>query len=384
MYALINSKIYTGHSILVDHVIVISDGLIRAIFPIKSLSKKIKTYNLYGLNVAPGFIDLQINGCGGVQFNDDINSISTQTLEKMQITNRNHGCTSFLPTLITSSDLLIQKAVEVTRDFLKHHKNQVLGLHLEGPFINPKKKGIHNPMFIRSPTISMVHYLCNNSDIVKKITLAPEQLNMTTIEQLKTSGIHISIGHSNASYQETQLSFSFGITCATHIFNAMPPITAREPGVIGAIFDNPNIYCSIIADGIHVHWINIKYTKKIKGNHLILITDGTSPAGCNHITSFIFSGKTIFHHNKICQDDTGILSGSSLTMIQAVKNSVQHANIPLDEALRMATLYPAQFMGIDNILGSLTVNKIANLIVFDQNYEIKKTIVNGCIYNINS
>lgn len=384
MYALINGQIYTGNSILNNYALVIADGLIQDIYPINYLPKSIKTYDLYGSILAPGFIDLQINGCGGVQFNDDIKSISVQTLKTMQITNRYYGCTSFLPTLITSSDVLIQKAVEVIRIFLNHNKNQVLGLHLEGPFINPKKKGIHNPTWIRSPTKSIVDYLCNNSDIIKKITLAPEQLDMKIIKKLKKSGIYISIGHSNATYQETQSSFLSGVTCGTHIFNAMSPIMARDPGVIGAIFDNSNIYCSVIADGIHVHWVNIKYVKKIKDKKLILITDATSPAGCNHITHFNFSGKTIFYRNKICIDKRGVLSGSDLTMIKAVQNSVKYANIPLDEALRMATLYPAQTIGIDYDLGSLEINKIANLTIFNQNYQIQKTIVNGIIYNISN
>lgn len=381
MYALINGTIYTGTSILINHALVVFNGLIKDIYPVDFLPKNIQTYDLYGLNISPGFIDLQINGCGGVQFNDSIEAISIQTLETMKITNRDFGCTSFLPTIITSNDLLIQKAVETVRIFIHHNKYQVLGLHLEGPFINPKKKGIHNASLIRTPTTSMINYLCNNSDIIKKITLAPEQLNMINIEKLKNSGICISIGHSNATYKKTQLSFLFGVTCGTHIFNAMPPITAREPGVIGAIFDNPKIYCSIIADGIHVHWFNIKYAKKIKGKKLIFITDGTSPVGCSHITQFLFANKTIYYKNNICADSNGVLGGSSLTMIQAIQNSVKYANIPLDEALRMATLYPAQTIGIDHDLGSLKINKIANLAIFDQNYKIHKTIVNGTIYN---
>lgn len=384
MYALINGQIYTGFEILNNYILIINNNLIQNICPIKFLPKNIKTYDLKGSFISPGFIDLQINGCGGVQFNDHIKSISIQTLHTMQVTSRNFGCTSFLPTLITSDDKLIQKAIEIIRTFCSYNKNQVLGLHLEGPFINPKKKGIHNESLIRFPTKSMISYLCNNNDVIKKITLAPEQLNMKFIEILKKSGICISVGHSNATYQDTKLSFLYGITCGTHIFNAMPPLCSREPGVIGAIFDDSNIYCSIIADGIHVHWANIKYSKKIKNEKLILITDGTSPSGNSYTKSFTFAGKTISCHNQVCVDNMGILAGSNLTMIQAVKNIIQYANIPLDEALRMATLYPARCMGINHYLGSLEVNKIANITIFDQYYQIQKTIVNGKMYNIYS
>lgn len=382
MYALTNGIIYTGNNILNNYAVVISDGLIKNICPINVLSKNIKKHDLSGSILSAGFIDLQSNGCGGVQFNDDIHSISLDTLHTMKIAHRYSGCTSFLPTLITSNDVIMQKAVETTRIFLHKNKNQILGLHLEGPFINPKKKGIHNVSLIRSPTTSIINYLCNNNDVIKKITLAPEQIDMTIIEQLKKCGIYISIGHSNATYNQTKSSFLYGITCGTHIFNAMPPITAREPGIIGAIFENPNIYCSIIADGIHVHWVNIKYAKNIKGKNLILVTDSTSPAGCNNVKSFIFSGKTIFYRNQICTDSTGTLAGSSLTMIQAIQNIIKYADIPLDEALRMATLYPARVIGVNHSLGSIEINKIANLVVFNKNYQIQNTIINGQIYNI--
>lgn len=382
MYALINSKIYTGKCIFSDRAIVISNGIIKNICLHSQLPKTIKTYNLLGSILTPGFIDLQVNGCGGVQFSDCIESISPQTLEIMQITNRRFGCVNFLPTLITSNDNLMQMAIKVVRNFIMKNKNQVLGLHLEGPFLNPKQKGIHDASLIRPPTQEIINYLCDNNDVIKKITLAPEQLNLKIIEQFKKSGICVAIGHSNATYQETLVSFSFGVTFGTHLFNSMPPLIAREPGVIGAIFDTPEIYSSIIADGVHVHWANIKYAQKIKKNRLILVTDGTYPAGFDkNVAHFTFSGKTIFYRNKICMDKSGILSGSSLTMIQAIQNIVKFTDIPLDEALRMATLYPARAMGIEHSLGSLEINKIANLTVFNQNFQIQKTIVNGYIYN---
>ncbi|URJ31504.1 N-acetylglucosamine-6-phosphate deacetylase [Blochmannia endosymbiont of Camponotus modoc] len=382
MYALINSTIYTGKEIIDNHALIVSKNVIKAICLNSELPKNIDVHDLSGALLTPGFIDLQINGCGGVQFNDHINAISICTLEKMQVTNQFSGCTSFLPTLITSDNVLMQRAVDVMRVFLSKNKNQALGLHLEGPFLNSIKRGIHNPILIRLPTKEMISYLCENSDVIRKITLAPEQLDMTFIQKLKKSGICVAIGHSNATYEQARFSFSYGVSFGTHLFNAMPPLIAREPGVIGAIFDVPEIYCSVIADGFHVHWANIRYAKKIKGDRLILVTDATSPAGSNLIRSrFLFSNKTIYHRNNICVDSKGILSGSTLTMIQAIKNSVKYAGIPLDEAVRMATLYPAKAIGMDHCLGSLEVNKIANLTVFNTDYQIKKTIVNGKIVN---
>ncbi|WHL24802.1 MAG: N-acetylglucosamine-6-phosphate deacetylase [Candidatus Blochmannia vicinus] len=383
MYALINSTIYTGKEILSDHALVVSKGIIRTICSINELPKNIDIHDLSGSILTPGFIDLQVNGCGGTQFNDYINEISIYTLKTMQITNQFSGCTSFLPTLITSSDVFIRRAVRVMRGFLSQNKNQALGLHLEGPFINVRRRGIHNPKLIRSLTEEMVSYLCDNSDVIKKITLAPEQLKMTFMQKLHESGICVSIGHSNATYQQTRVSFLCGVSFGTHLFNAMPPLIAREPGVIGAIFDTPEIYCSVIADGFHVHWASIRYAKKIKGDRLILVTDATSPAGTGKEKSnFIFSNRIIYHRNHMCVDSRGVLSGSTLTMIRAIKNSVKYVGIPLDEALRMATLYPAKAIRVDHYLGSLEINKIANLTVFNQDYKIQKTIVNGKIVSM--
>lgn len=382
MYALVNSQIYTGKEILYDHALIVFNKIIKTICPIKKLPKNIKQYDLSGKILSPGFIDLQINGCGGVQFSDDIEAISLQTLEHMNNINQSLGCTSFLPTLITSSDILMRKSVEVIRNFLLKHENQILGLHLEGPFLNPIKKGIHSSFLIRVPTQEIIDYFCDNNDVIKKITLAPEQLDIRIIQKLRKSGINVAIGHSNATYQETQYSFLSGINFGTHLFNAMSPLTTREPGVVGAILDNSKIYCSIIADGIHVHWSNIKFAKRIKGNHLILVTDGTSPSGATNVISFVFSNRIIYHNHGNCIDAQGTLGGSALTMIQAIKNSVQYLGISLEEALRMATLYPARAIGVDRYLGSIEINKTANLTIFTKEYEIKKTIVNGKLINV--
>ncbi|UVK77334.1 MAG: N-acetylglucosamine-6-phosphate deacetylase [Sodalis sp. Fle] len=377
MYALTNGQIYTGSEILNNHALVVSDGLINAICPAENLPKEIEQHDLAGALLTPGFIDLQLNGCGGTQFNGSLESLSVKTLKTMQEVNQRAGCTSFFPTLITSTDAFMQRAVEVMRAFLTQNKNQALGLHLEGPYLNPVKKGIHDPTLMRTPTKKMIAYLCANKDVISNITLAPEQVETSIIRHFCEAGIHISIGHSNATYAQTKAGFAAGISFATHLFNAMPPLLGREPGVVGAIFDTPEIYCSIIADGLHVNWANIRNAKRIKGDRLVLITDATDPAGANNIDQFFFAGKTIHYRNGLCVDEHGTLSGSALTMIEAVRNSVEYAGIALDEVLRMATLYPARAMGLDDRLGMLTVGKIANLTAFTHDYQIKKTIVNG-------
>ncbi|MEA9392282.1 N-acetylglucosamine-6-phosphate deacetylase [Acerihabitans sp. TG2] len=378
MYALTNSRVYTGYQVLDDHAVVVADGLIERICPVTALPAGIEQRDLAGATLTPGFIDLQLNGCGGVQFNDSLGALSVETLEIMQRANIKSGCTSFLPTLITSTDEFMHLAIDVMRAFLAQHKHQALGLHLEGPYLNPIKKGTHDPALMRRPEPAMIDYLCANADVIAKITLAPEMVDAAVIHQLTQAGILVSAGHSSATYDQAKIGFAAGIGIATHLFNAMQPLSGREPGLIGAIFDTPALYCGVIADGLHVNYANIRNAKRIKGEKLLLVTDATAPAGADPaIDQFIFAGKTIYYRDGLCVDENGTLSGSALTMIEAIRNSVEHVGIALDEALRMATLYPAQALGIESQLGVIRVGRVANLTAFNRDYRITKTIVNG-------
>ncbi|NAX45353.1 MULTISPECIES: N-acetylglucosamine-6-phosphate deacetylase [unclassified Vibrio] len=373
MYALTNCKIYTGSDVLVDHAVIINNELIEAVCPIADLPQDITTQDLSGANLSPGFIDLQLNGCGGVMLNDEVTATTMQIMHKA---NLKSGCTSFLPTLITSSDEDMRKAISAAREYHSQYKNQSLGLHLEGPYLNVMKKGIHSVDFIRPSDDNMIATMCENSDVIAKVTLAPEHNNPEHIERLVKAGIVVSIGHTNATYTEARKSFESGITFATHLFNAMTPMVGREPGVVGAIYDTPEVYAGIIADGFHVDYANIRIAHKIKGEKLVLVTDATAPAGAN-MDYFIFVGKKVYYRDGKCVDENGTLGGSALTMIEAVQNTVEHVGIALDEALRMATLYPAKAIGVDHKLGRVKKGMVANLTVFDRDFNVQATVVNG-------
>ncbi|HHR6079281.1 TPA: N-acetylglucosamine-6-phosphate deacetylase [Providencia alcalifaciens] len=381
MYALTNCIIYTGHEKLDNHAVVIDGEIIKAVCPESELTHDIERRDLKGAILSAGFIDLQVNGCGGVQFNDNEENVTLKNLEIMQKANERAGCTSFLPTLITCSDELMKHGVNVMTEYLKQNKNQALGLHIEGPYINLIKKGTHNPEFIRKPSVEMMDYLAAHADAISMITLAPEIVEQRFIHQLTDAGIVVSAGHSNATYEEACQGFNSGIRASTHLFNAMPYISGRGPGLVGAIYDTPSVYAGIIADGLHVQWANIRNSKRLKGDKLVLVTDATAPAGIDPQTGemdhFIFAGKTIYYRNGLCVDENGTLSGSSLTMINAVKNSVEHVGIPLDETLRMATLYPARAIGVEATLGSIEAGKTANLTAFNQDFQVLSTYVNG-------
>ena len=372
-YALVNGIIYTGYDRLTQHAVVINNDTITQICAQQDLPADIDQIDVKGAIVAPGFIDLQLNGCGGVMFNDDI---STHALDVMHNANLKSGCTSFLPTFITSSDADMLKAIEETRQYMAEHPNQVLGLHLEGPYLNPEKKGIHNIDYVRTSDQTMIDTICANHDVIAKVTMAPEVNDHKHIKQLAETGIVVSLGHTNCTYQQARAGFASGMAFATHLFNAMSSIAGREPGAVGAVYDSPDIYTGIIADGFHVDYANIRIAKKIKQDKLILVTDATAPAGAE-MDYFIFVGKKVYYRDGKCVDEHGTLGGSALTMIQAVKNAVEHVGIALDEALRMATLYPARAMKLDHKLGKLAPDTIANLAIFDQDFQVQATIVNG-------
>lgn len=380
MYALTNCTVYTASEVLSEHCVLVNDDRIYDIVMQDNCPDDIEKIDLCGANLTAGFIDLQINGCGGVLFNT---APTIETLETMQLTNERFGCTSFLPTLITATDPEIENAIDLMTNYLQSHQHQALGLHIEGPYLSTAKKGIHNAALIRTSEQRMIDLFCKNSAAITTVTLAPENTNPAHIQQLVSAGIIVSVGHSNATYQECMQGFESGISFGTHLYNAMSSITGREPGVVGAIYDSPEVYAGIIADGHHVDYANVRLSRKVMENRLILVTDAVTPAGTD-IPSFDFVGTEVFYRDGKCISADGTLGGSALTMIEAVENTVKHVGVPLDESLRMASLYPAKAIGVDAKLGSISKGKIANLTAFDDNFTVTTTIINGQVKTFKS
>ena len=372
-YALTNSVIYTKYDVLRDYAVVIDGETIEAVIPQVELDAGIKTIDLQGNNLTAGFIDLQLNGCGGVMFNEQT---TVETLEIMQATNLKSGTTSYLPTFITSPDEGMKSAVKVMRDYLAKYRNQALGLHLEGPYLSKEKKGVHREEYIREITPEMKTFLCDNADVITKITLAAENPTTQYIADFVEKGIIVSLGHSNATYEVANQAIAKGISFATHLHNAMSPISSgRAMGVVGAVLDS-DLYAGIIVDGLHVEFGNVRIAKKVKGDKLCIVTDATAAAGSD-IESFIFVGKTVYVRDGKCYDANGTLGGASVTMIESVENAVIKVGISLDETLRMCNLYPARAIGVDDHLGSIEAGKIANLTVFTHDFKVIGTAVNG-------
>ena len=371
MYALINGEIYTGEGIVKNKAIIIDGNRVEAL--VDEIPKDIKVIDLQGKIVAPAFIDLQLNGCGGVLFNDEI---SLETLRIMNETNIKTGTTSYLPTLITTTDENIEKALKLVEENENLEEIGVLGLHIEGPYISIPKKGIHNPAYIRVMSDEIIHKIAKfGSKVTKIMTIAPENAKVEHLKELKDSGINLSIGHTNATYEEALEKVEY-FKMATHLFNAMSSFTSREPGVIGAIFENKSLYTGIIVDGVHSHYGSVKIAKDILKEKLFLVTDAVAPVGTN-MESFMFEGNKVLYKDGKCISPNGTLGGSALTMIEGVQNLVKHVRVSLEEALFMASTYPAKAIRVDDKYGYIKEGYIADLVVLDKELNISNMIVKG-------
>ena len=353
--------LFDGTSLRENEVVLVENGLIVDVVALANAPEGVKSLG-DGI-ITPGFIDLQLNGCGGVLFND---KISKDTLETMHQTWLKYGTTGFLPTLITSDFKDVVSALEVTKDWFNQYGNKrgVLGIHLEGPFISVIKRGIHPESFIIDPTMDLLKQIVAYQKYFPiKMTIAVEKFTPEQIRFLADSGIIISIGHCNASYVETDEAIKLGAATSTHMFNAMSGLTGRNPGVIGAILAN-DVYTGLIVDMLHVDGANVQLLEKIKKSQVYLVTDAVTPTGTD-MTEFEFAGKNLFVKDGKCIDEDGVLGGAYLTMNDAVKNCVKQCNLSLSQSLAMASRIPAEVMGLGDVLGRIKAGYRADLIYMD-------------------
>jgi N-acetylglucosamine-6-phosphate deacetylase len=275
--------------------------------------------------------------------------------------------------MITMATMSIDKflqGIEVARQYQAAGGKGLLGLHLEGPYINPVKKGAHAERFIKQPNLPELKKLLEAGEgIVRMMTLAPEKCDPACIEFLMQRGIVVSAGHRNASYEQAINGFYQGIPAATHLFNAMSPLQGREPGMVGAIYDHTDVMSSIVCDGIHVDYASVRISKKILGDRLFFITDAVSESSDGDYAH-------VYKGDRYTLPD-GTLSGSALNMLQAVKNGVEKVGIPLPEAFRMASLYPSVLMGLDKRWGSIRPGARADFVLLDEQLNLLQVIVDG-------
>lgn len=355
------NKLFTGSEWLEKHAVVVIDGKIADIVLSNTVSDKITSHHHI---LAPAFIDIQIYGAHGKLF-----SVYPEpdSLHKLYDYCSKGGASHFQPTAATNSHEVFYKCIDAIKAYWKEGGKGCLGLHIEGPWINPQKKGAHIESFIHSPSLEEAKELLEyGKGVITMITLAPEVCSKEVIELIRSYGVIISAGHSNATYEEATAAFDAGIHAATHVYNAMSPLQHRVPGMVGAIFDHDTIMSSIVPDGFHVDFSAIRIAKKIMKQRLFAITDAVTETNEGPYQHYLSGDKYDAH---------GILSGSALTMAKALRNLVNHVGIDLSEALRMVSLYPAQVMKQDNRMGKIEKRYDANLVMLDESLEIKETIV---------
>ncbi|QUJ70281.1 N-acetylglucosamine-6-phosphate deacetylase (plasmid) [Photobacterium sp. GJ3] len=374
MYAITHTSVFNGSTIEKDQAILIDGDTISAILPMSVAEQSqiipADTLDGSGLLATAGFIDIQLNGCGGVLLNTDI---SQSTLDTMNATNLRFGTTHYLPTFITSQSESLSEVIALAESIHEPANQGILGLHLEGPFINRQKKGAHQEDCIRELDEQTAHFLASHADRIKVITLAPEQCDQAVIDILTQAGIIVSMGHTNARYAD--LMAKNGIQMATHLFNAMSPLDSREPGAVGYVFDQKP-FAGIIVDGIHVDYAAVRIAHQLLGEQLFMVTDAVTPAGTD-LTEYNMAGTPAFVTDGKCHYADGTIAGAALTMIEGVRNLIQHVGLSLEEALRMASLYPAKALGIDQSYGVLQPGYKANLTLLTDTLDVAATVQMG-------
>jgi N-acetylglucosamine-6-phosphate deacetylase len=359
-----NTTVYSGEEILAGKAVLTENGKVGAIVNEEDIPAHFEIRDLQGNNLAPSFIDLQIYGGNGQLF---AHHLSVESLEKTYDYCRAGGCAHFMITISTNPPDIIYKGIEVVKAYWQKGGKGLLGLHLEGPYINAEKRGAHKNEFVRKPVLTeMETLLAAGKEVIKMITLAPELCEDAIIHLLNSHHILVSAGHSNASYPEAMHGFERGIPLATHLFNAMSPLQSRAPGMVGAIYDDERVMCSIVADGVHVDFAAVRISKKIMQHRLFLITDAVTEI------------KEGYYHHLFAGDrytlPDGTLSGSALTMMKAVKHCVEQVGIETAEAMRMASLYPARAARLDGQLGYIKPGYTASFVVFDNEFSLKELI----------
>jgi N-acetylglucosamine-6-phosphate deacetylase len=365
--------VFDGANLHHEAVVLIDGSHISAVVPRGEISSDMPVYELRGgLWLAPGFIDVQVNGGGDVLFND---APTTENIRKIVAAHRPFGTTALLPTLISDSPEKMKSALAAV-DALSDADASVLGIHLEGPFLSPEKTGVHDRRFFRRPTSDDLDLITARRRGVTLVTLAPEQVPSAFIGKLAKVGVRVALGHSMATYAQTREAMAAGLTGFTHLFNAMRGLESREPGPIAAALESADAYYSLIADGVHVAPAMLRLALRGAGRPM-LVTDAMPPVGGTR-GSFHLNGEEIVVRAGRCARQDGRLAGACLDMASAVRNCVRLLDVPLTEALPLASTNPAHFLGVEDRLGKLAPGMRADMVAIDPTrIEVHQTWVAG-------
>ena len=374
--ALVNARVLVDDGFRDDLAVLLDDGGdIAALVPAsQARTQADEVDDLAGGWLAPGFIDAQVNGGGGVLFNNDT---SVEAIAAIGRAHRRFGTTGFLPTLISDDAEVMARAIDATRAAIAAGVPGVLGVHLEGPYIAPARKGTHDAGKFRVPDAAEVAMATSLDNGITLITLAPEQVPLATIRAMAARGAIVVAGHTAASYEQARAGLEAGLRGFTHLYNAMSPLQGREPGAVGAALEDRDSWCGVIVDGVHVHpgSLRVALAAKPRGK-LFLVTDAMPMVGSDD-PAFALYGEVITAVDGVVRNAAGALAGSALDMATAVRNCVRLLGLPLDEAARMASTYPADFLGLGGRCGRIAAGLRADLVLLDESLAVRSTWIAG-------
>jgi N-acetylglucosamine-6-phosphate deacetylase len=372
-FALTGARVFDGARLIDGCAVVIDDGRVAAVVPQADVPAGIGRREIAGL-LAPGFIDVQVNGGGGVLFND---VTTADGIRAIGVAHRRFGTVGFLPTLITDAREKLGAALRATEAAIAANVPGVLGVHLEGPFLNPERKGVHEPRFMRPIDDEDIALIESARASRIMMTVAPEKVPAATIRRLATAGVVLSAGHTAAPLETIRVARAAGLTGFTHLFNAMPPLAGRDPGPVGAALDDPEAWCGLIVDMHHVSATSLRIAIAARGwQRMMLVTDAMPSVGSPE-GSFMLLGREISRRDGRLTTTDGTLAGSDLDMATAVRNTVAALGLPLEAALHMASGAPAAYLGLEAELGRIAPGYRASLVLLDDDLVVTETWIDG-------
>lgn len=370
----------TGASVLLEDGFVdgfavrIEGDRIAAIVPERDVPASDRRYEAHGMTLLPGFVDAQNNGGGGVLFNDDP---SVAAITAIAAAHRRFGTTGLLPTLISDDLDVVRRGVRAVKEAIELGVPGILGIHIEGPFLNFDRKGIHDPTKLRTldeEGFAVVTALKAGRTLV---TLAPERTTPEMLRRLAAAGIVVAAGHTDGTYREIREALDNGLTGFTHLFNAMSPLTSREPGAVGAALEDVNSWCGLIVDGRHVDPVTMRLALRCRPhNRFMLVTDAMPSVGMSD-KRFTLQGQEVRVVDGVCMNADGTLAGADLDMATAVRNAVSMLDVPLETASRMASSYPAEFLRLADEIGTIAPGYRADLVLLDGDLEVVQCWISG-------
>ncbi len=371
--ALVNGQVLTGAQFEPVTVVIEGDRIVAVGRDI-DLATTTAQVDLAGGLLLPGFLDTQVNGGGGLLFND---APTVETIATIGAAHRRYGVTGFLPTLISDDLAKVACAIEAVDQAIETGVPGVLGIHIEGPFLSERRKGVHDASKFRTLDEAALTLLTSLRRGRTLVTLAPETTTPEMIGRLAGAGVTVAAGHTNATYERLIEALGAGVTGFTHLFNAMSPLANREPGAVGAALDHQDSWCGVIIDGRHIHPAALRIAFRAKRHdRFMLVTDAMPSVGMVD-KNFTIQGRPIRVVNGVCVDENGTLAGSDLDMASAVRNAVQLTGLDLADAAAMASTNPAAFLGLDKELGRIAPGYRANLTLLDGGLTATRTWIDG-------